>query len=313
MQNMNGLPVLNAQGKTFGEAYENAVITLAEQGSWYNREHKKDKGQLQVDATMNIITEEPDAQENFINKGLVMRDSLGILDYIFEMLGAKNGWMKKNLADKTDTKWEYTYNSRITNHQGTNQLNYVIERLAKNPFSRRAQIITWIPEYDDKIILNENGKEQMLVEDPPCLQRIQFLNTPNNEDGLILNMNYEFRSRNVMIAAHENVIGLYAIQCYVRDALRKKGLNISNGRIKDEATSFHIKHDDIKYLEDFKERIKHRKDLEDRCYTREEVFSNWEQDFNEAYEFISRKKETNHEELNQAAEYLQEFIKKRGL
>ena len=185
-----------------------------------------------------------------------------------EILGAKDSWV-----DKTgkSTKWPYHYHERLSSYPGADsriqidQIEEIIKKIAAKPWERRHNIITWVPERDLK------------SDDPPCLQRVWFFPSPNEDGSYSLNMNYNFRSRNVMIASPMNMIGLYALQCYVRDEVKKRsGMNLKNGRIVDFIDSFHVSAQDQHILKNFMPRLnqslKKGKTIEDRSFTREYIF-----------------------------------------
>ena len=121
-------------------------------------------------------------------------------------------------------------------------------------------MITCVPEKDIK------------SDDPPCLQNVWFFLGPEGNDSYLLNMNYVFRSRNVMIAAPMNMVGLYTLQCYVRDKINERsGLNVKNGRIVDFINSYHVRADGMENLEKFIESLGKR-NFEDRVWSRSHVF-----------------------------------------
>ena len=83
-------------------------------------------------------------------------------------------------------KWSYTYHQRLFAYdlfgpdgkkRAINQFDYLIEKLASAPHSRRAQAITWKPDVDPA------------VDDPACLQRMWF-----RIHGDELRMNVHMRS-----------------------------------------------------------------------------------------------------------------------
>ena len=126
-------------------------------------------------------------------------------------------------------------------------LEYQMEMLGakiNEPHMRRANMITCVPEKDIK------------SDDPPCLQNVWFFLGPEGNDSYLLNMNYVFRSRNVMIAAPMNMVGLYTLQCYVRDKINERtDFHVENGRIVDFVHSYHVRADDMENLEKFIESI----------------------------------------------------------
>lgn len=110
-----------------------------------------------------------------------------------------------------------------------NQIEYVIEKLAAQPFTRQAQAITWQPYMDTDIY------------DPACLQSLWF-RILNDEVGQpTLNMNIRFRSRDAYDASFMNCFAFIHIMEYVTNEVGKRtGQSIRIGRYVDESDSFHI-------------------------------------------------------------------------
>ncbi len=106
------------------------------------------------------------------------------------------------------------------------QIEGIIEKLKKNPQSRRAQAITWIPAID------------LEAKEPPCLQRMQFF----IRDGK-LNMYVEFRSNDMLSALGANMYLMANIQKHIADRLE-----INEGWYSHTSVSSHIY-----YLRDIEE------------------------------------------------------------
>jgi thymidylate synthase (methanogen type) len=123
----------------------------------------------------------------------------------------------------------------VLNLPKINQIEKVIEKLRKSPYTRRAQAITWRP-YSDPI-----------TEDPPCLQRLYF-RIKNNK----LMLQTTWRSRDLFKAWEANVNAMIRIQKYVADNLG--GLEI--GEYIDFSNSLHIYGRDIKDVKKLMEQIK---------------------------------------------------------
>jgi thymidylate synthase len=184
-------------------------------------------------------------------------------EYVYELNGLKDDWVKCR-SNKKDTKWEYTYHERLA-HWGTwmdyvtwvnegtlektrivplygteilsvNQIELVIEKLVKDPFTRQAQMITWVPYLDKNVY------------DPPCLQRIWFRIIEGISGEWYLNTNISFRSNDAYNAFMMNCFGLTMfIKENILDVLASRtGKKIFMGRINWQADSFHIYGKDIK-------------------------------------------------------------------
>ncbi len=126
----------------------------------------------------------------------------------------------------------YTYLDRLTKYpaKGTNlsnpyeviemdQLKYLKEQLEK-PITRRAQIITWVPEMD------------MYNDEPPCLQRIWMRKlSPTTAE-----IHCDWRSRDLFAAWNSNYIAILAM-------IKKEiliPLNLNLVKLVDFCDSLHI-------------------------------------------------------------------------
>lgn len=120
-----------------------------------------------------------------------------------------------------------------------NQIEFIVQKLKINPYSRRAQAITWRPLIDP------------YRDDPPCLQRI-FMRI---KEGRLL-MQTSWRSRDLFRAWEANVNGMIRIQKYVADQL---GVEI--GHYLDFCNSLHIYGNSILEVKDTLNRMKNRNEL----------------------------------------------------
>ncbi len=137
--------------------------------------------------------------------------------------------------ETTDTHWPYTYHQRLfaypASHGKTvDQVELMLERLAKEPVTRRATAITFVPEID-----------QYIKGDLPCLQRIALRCTEDTNGVLHLHMNTHWRSRDLFNAAADNIVAMTFWQREWADELsRRMGREVRVGRYKDFADSLHI-------------------------------------------------------------------------
>lgn len=97
---------------------------------------------------------------------------------------------------------EYTYGQRLRDHDGINQIQSIIEKLKKEPFSRRAIGVTWNVKIDDQSA------------HPPCLDVVQCIVQDD-----ILFMNCYFRSNDMFRAWPENALALRTMQKEIADAV----------------------------------------------------------------------------------------------
>jgi thymidylate synthase len=238
---MKSIPVLHASGRTIAEAFERALVALNEGGIRLQTQYDKPGDPSSIDATMNITVEEPWA-DPMIHKAFPG----GIADlreYVMELMGAKDGWVK-DMDDPSDTRWEYTYHQRLADWgtwrqkapqaagrpgTGVDQVAAVVEKLARQPFSRQAQMITWMPAADPAAY------------DPPCLQSLWY-RLLEHEGEWYLNCNIRFRSNDAWGACFMNMFGFtHFNRSLIADPLQERlGKPVRLGRLNWQADSFHV-------------------------------------------------------------------------
>lgn len=245
---MKNIPVVSVTGKTLAEAYEAALVALYEKGTRFKTQYDKPGDPLSIDCTMNITIEEPEADPM-----IHMAFPGGIEDlreYVMELKGYKDHWTK-NMNVESDTRWEYTYHGRLKNY-GTwkvlvdgesqetgsfkiDQIQIVIDKLSRQPFTRQAQMITWMPNIDNDCY------------DPPCLQSLWY-RILEDEDGIYwLNCNIRFRSNDAWGANFMNMFGFnqFNREVIAAGVAEKTGKTVKLGRLNWHADSFHIYGKDI--------------------------------------------------------------------
>jgi thymidylate synthase len=255
---MKNIPVLNVYGKNLADAYEQALVRLYREGTRFKTQYDKPDDPLSIDATMNITVEDPMA-DPMIHKAFPggIED---LREYVYELEGLKDGWVK-NLNDKTDTRWEYTYHGRFANWgqwketikidapsisntpiinsvkvgEPINQIEQVVQKLCKQPFTRQAQMITWMPNLD------------MSIFDPPCLQSWWGRILEDEEGVWWLNYNMRIRSNDAWGAYFMNSFGLTMMtKNLIADEIAKRtGRTVKLGRMNWQADSWHIYGKDI--------------------------------------------------------------------
>jgi thymidylate synthase len=242
------IPVITVTGTTLAEAYEQALIELYKNGIRFKTQYDKPDDPLSIDSTMNITILEP------LKDPMIHRAFPGgiedLKEYVMELTGFKDHWVK-NINDPKDTRWEYTYHGRLAAYgawreliNGTsqqtgffsiNQIDVVIEKLSKQPYTRQAQMITWMPNLDISCF------------DPPCLQSLWY-RIIEDEDGVWwLNCNVRFRSNDAWGASFMNMFGFIhfnknIIACGLS---QKSGKKVELGRMNWHADSYHIYGKDI--------------------------------------------------------------------
>lgn len=236
------IPVLNVEGDTIPEAWENAVIAVSKYGIEFETEYDREGDPLSLDCTMimtiNCPQDEPKIHRCFPG-------SLEDLEtYRREVVDGISDYKV------TTGKWSYSYHDRLANYpdgmSSIDQLETLLDKLAESPYTRRAQAITWVPSLDAK------------HSEPPCLQRLWFRALPNN-GGYSLNMNLHWRSRDSLKAALMNLYALASLQKKIADYLQERTSKpVSCGRIVDISDSFHVYGKDLKDLENLLRQIEKR-------------------------------------------------------
>ncbi len=242
------IPVLSVYGKTLAEAYERALIELYNKGTRFKTQYDKPGDPLSIDSTMNITILEP------LTDPMIHRAFPGgienLREYVMELMGFKDHWIK-NINDEKDTRWEYTYHSRLaaygswkeiiegksqrTGNFSINQIDSIIDKLSKQPYTRQAQIITWMPNLDLECF------------DPPCLQSLWYRIIEDDEGTWWLNCNIRFRSNDAWGASFMNMFGFINFnEEVIAEGLSKKtGKKVELARMNWQADSYHIYGKDI--------------------------------------------------------------------
>ena len=246
---MKNIPVITVFGKSLAETYEAALIELYEKGTRFKTQYDKPGDRMSIDCTMNLTILEPETDPM-----IHMAFPGGIDDlkeYVLELKGFKDHWVK-NINDEKDTRWEYTYHGRIKNYgvwkelqNGTSveagpfkvdQITSVINKLSEQPFTRQAQMITWMPNLDCDCY------------DPPCLQSLWYRILEDEEGIYWLNCNIRFRSNDAWGASFMNMFGFiqFSKEVIAAGVAEKTGKTVKLGRLNWQADSYHIYGKDIK-------------------------------------------------------------------
>lgn len=241
---MNDIPVIQIKAKTMAEGYEKSLYSLFKEGCDIKTQYDKEGDPPSKDCTLNLVIENP-MLDPMIHK-CFPGDMSSLREYVYELEGYKNDWVK-DISDPTDTRWEYLYSSRMTNWGrykengkwagffNINQIDAIIEKLIKQPYTRQAQIITWYPPHD------------LECYDPPCCQSIFLRITENNDGDKWLNTNIRFRSNDAYNAFMFNMFGIMQLVRTIANKIEEK-INdaIFIGRLNWQADSYHIYGKDIK-------------------------------------------------------------------
>ncbi len=266
---MRSIPVLNVRGHSLAEAYEKALLSLYTEGTRFRTQYDKDGDPLSLDCTLNLTIENPMA-DPMIHKAFP-GGFADLREYVYELQGLKDGWTK-NMNDPDDTRWEYTYHGRLQNYgqwkekQGdksvavgafaVDQVEQVIQKLVEQPFTRQAQMITWMPNHDLDCF------------DPPCLQSLWYRILEDDDGVQWLNCNVRFRSNDAWGASFMNMFGfiMFNREVIADEVAKRSGKKVKLARMNWQADSYHIYGKDI---EQAKARLFDRIDstaFEDRVY-----------------------------------------------
>lgn len=245
---MRDIPVLTVAGRTMAIAYEKALVALNESGVPFKTQYDRAGDPPSLDCTMNITVLDPIA-DPMIHKAFPggIED---LREYVMELQGAKDDWVK-NINDPADTRWEYTYHGRLAAYGqwremrngaseqvgpfAVDQIKGVISKLAKQPFTRQAQMITWMPNLD------------LDCYDPPCLQSAWYRVLEDSSGVWWLNVNIRFRSNDAWGANFMNMFGftMFNREIIAAGLARETGRDVRLGRMNWHADSFHIYGKDI--------------------------------------------------------------------
>ena len=245
---MKNIPVLTVTGRTLAETYEAALLALYEKGTRFKTQYDKPGDPLSIDCTMNMTIQEPESDP------VIHMAFPGGLDelkeYVLELKGFKDHWVK-NMNVHDDTRWEYTYHGRLKKYGVWNeradgesvergpfkvdQISEVIRKLSEQPFTRQAQMITWMPNIDNDCY------------DPPCLQSLWYRILEDEEGVYWLNCNIRFRSNDAWGASFMNMFGFIQFNREVIAAgiSERTGRKVQLGRMNWQADSYHIYGKDI--------------------------------------------------------------------
>lgn len=275
MQN-GSIPVLLVSARSLAEMWERSLLELWKHGTRARTQYDRcdERGNYldppSLDATMLMVCEEP------FGEPVIHRAFPGGLEdleeYRLEVLeGVKNHWVR-DPADPTDQRWEYTYNGRLTAYPAKkvdytsgsvsitpfDQLDYIMERLAADPFTRRAIAHTWV-------VGEDTGYES-----PPCLQGVWVRALPDDAGGLTLNMDVRFRSRDAYDAAFMNCFALVHLMQELAGRLQQRlGKPVRLGRYADFSDSYHVYGRRIMDFEERFVRLCETRTFEQRTWTLE--------------------------------------------
>jgi thymidylate synthase len=237
----NGIPVLTASGANIAQAWENSLLELSANGCAISTEYDQPDDPPSRDSTMLITIDRP------LSEPMIHRDFPGgfesLQEYVMEVCDGIKDHLVRDPEDETDTRWEYTYHQRLFGYtvptmEPVDQIEAMAQKLAKTPYTRRAQAVTWKVWEDNTCY------------DPACLQSIWCRITFDGSRP-ILNMNVRFRSNDAYKAAFMNIFALVNLQCEIAQRIAQLiGRTVFVGRYCHLADSYHIYGSNMDEFED---------------------------------------------------------------
>ncbi len=242
---MHGIPVLMARGKSIAEAWENSLVLLDREGCEIRTMYDKEGDPPSRDCSMTIVIEQP------LSEPMIHKDFPGGLEdlqeYVMEVLEGIKNHLVRDPRNPADTRWEYTYNQRLFHYtvpsfdEPFDQIENIARKLARTPYSRRAQAITWKVWEDSECY------------DPACLQSVWCRLTEEEGDELYLSVNVRFRSNDAYKAAFMNIFALVRLQELIARRIGELcGREVKLGRYVHQADSYHLYG---AYFEEFEQRF----------------------------------------------------------
>ena len=204
------------RGRTLPDAYHNSIRELFDFGSIVAC---PDWGTRCIELPLTFVVESP-MEEPRISR-LFPGGPRALEKYRLEMLyGIEDFEVKRG-------NWEYTYHERMAE-----QVPFIVWELQRDPYSRRA-------------VIDVRRTNDISLNDPPCLQNIQF-----TIRGGRLTMTALFRSNDACKAAFMNA---YALTCLQRVIAEELGVDI--GYYTHIANSYHAYERDWDLLKSYHNRI----------------------------------------------------------
>ncbi len=226
------------------EAYWEAMKLVYNSPDLRTEYDRKDKNGNYIDppgkdARVLIEVENPFAQPRFpqlsyCERGKYIAEILGVKDHLVVPYEELLERIKEGGGEFEAKEWPYLYHDRLVNYPdpngSINQLDILIDKLAKSPITRRAVAITGVPEID-----------LFLKADAPCLREIQLRCLEDESGDLYLNMLTTWRSRDLYKAWGDNVIGVTNLHARLAHQLEEKmKREVRIGSYTDESRSLHI-------------------------------------------------------------------------
>jgi thymidylate synthase len=267
---MNGIPVLHVEADCIARAWEESLVLLYQRGCDIKTQYDKPEDPPSKDATMLITITEP------LKEPMIHKDFPGgpedLQEYVMEVCEGIKDHLVRDTRDAGDTRWEYTYHQRLFAYQiptlpPFNQIETLCQKLAKTPYTRRAQAVTWKVWEDNDCydpacmqsiwcrVVEESRSQGVekskseAVDSSPLDSRLLHSSTPPQEpqslkerdSALRLCMNVRFRSNDAYKAAFMNIFALVQLQQKIAHRVSELlGRALKLGRYSHLADSYHL-------------------------------------------------------------------------
>ena len=239
------LPVFSVESESIPEAYYGALKAVHFGGRTLRTQYdRKDSDGNFIDppgkdARVTIRIRDPFAQPRFPALSYCERGK-----YIAEFLGAKDHLvvpyreLLRRVREGEEfeaTEWPYCYHQRLAAYpraDGTtmDQLELILDKLARDPITRRAVATTRVPEID-----------LFMASDMPCLGEVQLRAIEDEQGRLLLHMHAMWRSRDLFKAWGDNLIGITNLQARLAARLAEKmGREVLVGPYSESNGSLHV-------------------------------------------------------------------------
>ncbi|PJA00657.1 hypothetical protein COX75_01855 [bacterium (Candidatus Gribaldobacteria) CG_4_10_14_0_2_um_filter_33_15] len=255
-------PVIFIQAKTLPEAFQKTLGKVWQEGCEISTSFDNPNDPPSKDATVLVEIQNPFAEPRF-HKLAWPGGPSDLEIYRLEVLfGVHNHWIERG-----GKGWNYTYHERLRAYdtgdgKKSDQIKEMVKQMIEVPdfYRRRFQVTTWIPSIDP------------FLNDPPCLQRLHFRWLPGDNDEWVLNLNSDWRSRDLLKAWFMNVIAITDFQRLVAiEVGQKRGIKTRIGRYTDKSDTLHIYGKDFSGSGGVKEILERmeKTPLEDLCWSTE--------------------------------------------
>jgi hypothetical protein len=245
LQEPGRLPVFHVEAGSIPEAYYEALKAVHFGGHPLRTQYDRKSADGTFidppgrDARVTIRIRDPFAQPRFPALSYCERGK-----YIAEFLGAKDHLvvpcrdllrMVHAGEEFEATQWPYCYHQRLAAYprsDGTtiDQLELILDKLARDPITRRAVATTRVPEID-----------LFMAADMPCLGEVQLRAIQDDQGRLLLNLHAMWRSRDLYKAWGDNLIGITNLQARLAARLAwKTGREVLAGPYSETNGSLHI-------------------------------------------------------------------------